>query len=784
MMRVFVVTSDATAARELDQLLDQLGYEICGHATERERTRPGIEAARPDLVLFHPGEHKLASGLEIASEVQSTLDVPFVFVGVDPPPEAAGSHTYVSRPIDPRVLAANIARALDRRTRERENEAALRFLSMDLLERRGAAFFEEVALRLPSFVGADIGFVGVLRPGEPQRIRTLGFVIDGAAQPSYEYGIPGTPCEGVTRGAAVAIAGGVQRRFPDDAMLAKLDLESYVGAPLFDPRGGVVGHLGVMGRKRIADLDRVKSMVRLFALRTAAEMERQRGEARFSAVFEQAPDALLLVDETGRIVRANHMAVDTFGYSQAELEQLAVDALVPEGERSGHADKRRSFHAHPKPRQMGATRATFFAAKKGGEFVPVEISLSPLDSEDGRVVVAAVRDVSERLREQEQRARLESELRQAQKMESLGALAGGIAHDFNNLLSAVMGNVELARSDAPGSAQLAARLEQITTACNRASELVRQILAFGRKQPKTRAVARIEPVIEEAVRLLRATLPAKMRVTARVAVECPTIRVDVNQIHQVLMNLGTNAWHALDGKRGTIAFTAAPETITEAPPGTTLARGRYLRVDVSDDGAGMDAATKERVFEPFFTTKELGKGTGLGLAVVHGIVADHDGAIRVESELGIGTTFTVYLPEHAGAVTEVEQPHASPTRGFGRVLLVDDEALVARTTKQILERLGYQVELHLRPVDAVRSLRESPDRFDVILTDQSMPEMDGLEVAQAAAATRPDLPVILASGNRTLSEEDRAAAHVAVTLDKPFTAAQLADAVTRALRRA
>jgi PAS domain S-box-containing protein len=494
----------------------------------------------------------------------------------------------------------------------------------------------------------------------------------------------------------------------------------------------------------------------------------QASEARFGGVFEFAPDALLIVDAAGRIVLANRLAETMTGYSRDELIALTVEDLVPAARRARHVELREGYRTQATPRRMGAG-SQLWALHKNGTDVPVEISLSPLHA-DGGLTVAAMRDVSERLRLENERASLETHLRQSHKMESLGTLAGGIAHDFNNLLTVIITNAELAR--APD--RIGDNLDAIATASTRAADLVRQILSFSRNQPSVRAPSSLRTVVEEATRLLRATLPTAIQLVIEIADDLPVVFIDSTQILQVLMNFGTNAWHAIDRPNGTIRIEVdaiGPEAITVRG----MAPGRYARTRVRDDGRGIDPANLTRVFEPFFTTKTVGQGTGLGLAVAHGIITSHGGAIEVDSAPGRGSTFTMYLPESTVAAREVKPiaptvPAADAAqRGSGRVVVIDDEEPVGKALAKVVERLGYTVSRFVRPADAVAAVRDDPHAFDLILTDLNMPEIGGLDVAHMIHGIRPELPVVLVSGNLVHTSEQLAAAGILCSLAKPFT---------------
>lgn len=409
----------------------------------------------------------------------------------------------------------------------------------------------------------------------------------------------------------------------------------------------------------------------------------------------------------------------------------------------------------------------------------------------GRIVSVqgAYQDITERKRAEAQRRDLEAQLRESQKMESVGTLAGGIAHDFNNILGAILGNVALARDDlGPGHPALES-LEQIQTAGLRARAMVQQILAFSRRQPHELLSQPLRPVLEESLSLLRATLPARVRLATRFSAAPIRVRADATQIQQVMLNLCTNAWHAMHGSSGLIEVGLEPATLDQqaARRLSALAAGDYAHVWVRDNGNGIEPATLARIFEPFFTTKPVGQGTGLGLAVVHGIVLSHHGAISVDSAPGKGSTFHLYFPVVAGELAEdgSPRPHTEPLRGSGQhVLYTDDDEVMLLLVERLLLRLNYRVSCYSDPRQAVREVQARPRAFDLVITDFNMPEMSGLEVAEAVRNARPDLPVILSSGY--LSEDLRTQAQrlgVVSLLQKQNTHDDLAEVVHRVFTR-
>jgi two-component system cell cycle sensor histidine kinase/response regulator CckA len=373
---------------------------------------------------------------------------------------------------------------------------------------------------------------------------------------------------------------------------------------------------------------------------------------------------------------------------------------------------------------------------------------------------------------------LEAQLRQAQKMEAIGTLAGGIAHDFNNILGAILGNVELARMDVPPGQEARESLDEIAAAGRRGMSLVSQILTLGRQQETAKRVLRLGDVVDEAMALLRSTLSTNVALAATIDADTPNVSADPTQVHQIILNLVTNAWHALGKGAGRIELRVDGVSL-EGEGGVPGAR--HARLRVTDDGAGIDAAILDRIFDPFFTTKAPGEGTGLGLSVVHGIVKDHGGTIRAESAVGRGTTFEILLPAVAAAPDAPAAEEAPLLGGRGqRLLYLDDEEPLVRMTQRLLGRLGYRVAGFTRPDEAVEAVRRDPSAFDAVLTDYNMPGLTGLQVARLVASIRPDLPVFLTSGY--LSDELReGAARVGVkhVIYKPNTIEEMCEAIDR-----
>ncbi|PYX34902.1 MAG: hypothetical protein DMG80_00275 [Acidobacteria bacterium] len=471
--------------------------------------------------------------------------------------------------------------------------------------------------------------------------------------------------------------------------------------------------------------------------------QRKQAEDRFRLLIETAPTGVLICDEKGRITEANAQLQRMFGYTQEELVGQAVEMLVPEQHRGVHVGHRGAYVNKPQTRPMGVGMELRGRRKDATTF-PLEISLGPLVTGEGTWISSTVVDISER-------KKLEQQLQVSQRLESVGQLAAGIAHDFNNILTAITGNAKLALADLPVDHPVQRNLAEIQKGSLRATQLVRQILTFGRQDAPKREVIKLTPVVEEALKLLRAGLRAGIEIRTHFDSELPDVFADSTQVHQIVMNLATNAADAMAKKSvGVLEIRSEPVIVDADLAHTTpeLREGSYVRLSIRDNGCGMDKATTARIFEPFYTTKPLGEGTGLGLSVVHGIMKTHCGAVTVYSEPGKGTVFQLYLPAAQEAAQEARtQKTQGEIRGHGeRVLYVDDEEPLVFLMTRMLTQLGYQVTGCTEPQKALETFRSGPHDFDVVVSDLSMPQMSGIDLAREILQTRPGMPILIASG--------------------------------------
>jgi PAS domain S-box-containing protein len=509
---------------------------------------------------------------------------------------------------------------------------------------------------------------------------------------------------------------------------------------------------------------------------------RKRAEARFRLAVESSPNGMVMVDSTGKIVLVNREIERMFDYPREELLGQSIEMLVPERFRDRHPAYRGSFFRSPNRRAMGAGRELFGLRRDGTE-LPVEIGLNPIETEDGLFVLSSIVDVGARQRAEEERRHLEEQLRHAQKLEAIGTLAGGIAHDFNNILGTVFGYAELLERQVQTD-EARADVREVLSAAERGRQLVRQILSFSRRQAIVRKPIAIGKTVTEAANLLRPMIPSIVDLQLRISPEVPRVMADPTGIHQIMMNLGTNAVQAMPGG-GVLEIGLEPlylqDSMARAHPG--LREGHYALLKIRDTGIGMDQNVLARAFEPFYTTKQAGSGTGLGLAIVRGIVLDHEGTVELESEPGRGTTVTCLFPT-LEAGEEVTQPRTAPmpTGSGQRILFVDDEHALSRAAERNLRELGYQPTVASDGLAVLDMLRQTPTAFDLLVTDFSMPMMNGLELARQVHEIRPDLPIILATGFiEDLAPEELASAGIRRTLRKPVTKRELGEAIHAAI---
>ncbi len=593
----------------------------------------------------------------------------------------------------------------------------------------------------------------------------------------------------------------------------------YAGAPLINSEGHSLGALCVMDRTPRSLTAEQLVALQALSRRAVAQLElrrqtrdlaaREEEAGRMLAVAEKARHALLGVLEDEKLATANLQE------SEARFRQLAenihevfwitdprksemlyvspayeriwgrtcaslmenpgtwLEAVAPE-------DRERVRLAVATKQERGVYDESYRILRPNGEVRWIHDRAFPIMDGAGRVarLVGTAEDITDR-------RQLEEQFRQAQKMEAIGTLAGGIAHDFNNILAAIFGYTELAKLRVAGDPVTSEHLAAVLQAGLRARALVRQILTFSRQQVQQRHAVQLSPVVAEPLKLLRATIPTDIDFELSLPTGLPDVLADPTQIHQIVMNLCTNAAHAMRAGPGRLVVRlenfAVDRALAESNP--ALRPGPYVRLSVSDTGQGMDRATLTRIYEPFFTTKGPGEGTGLGLSVVHGIMQSHEGAVTVYSQPDEGTTFHLYFPATGAKAAELAVPAADIPTGHGqRILFVDDEKPLALLGQKMLEQLGYAVQSSSSVAEALALVKANPSAFDLVITDQTMPGMSGTNFARQLLVLRPDLPVVLSTGySASLTDQYIRSMGLRDLLFKPHTLQALGVAVHRAL---
>jgi hypothetical protein len=527
--------------------------------------------------------------------------------------------------------------------------------------------------------------------------------------------------------------------------------------------------------------------------------ERERAEARVQAVLDAAPDALLGVDEFGNIVLVNAAAERMFGYPRYDLAQMTVHRLIADGLPAVSTVLRITGDSTPldtdRPSETPSLGwATRTGQRRDGTQLPVEISCSALDDGTGLIVVAAVRDVTERLRVQAEQERLRAEaerqetenrMHRTQRLESLGQLAGGIAHDFNNILAVILNYAAFIVEDAAGT-PYAADAEQIARAGRRGSELTHQLLAFARREVIRPRPLDVNSVLAEVEQMLSRSIGEHITLTVRAAAGLPAVMADPGQLEQVIVNLAVNARDAMPGGGKLIIDTSLVTIDADYTAARTrLEPGQYVRIRVSDTGTGMPQEVIDKAFEPFFTTKPAGQGTGLGLATVYGIMTQAGGTVHIYSEPDYGTTITLLLPSTDAVAEAADEPTDTGITLDGRgatVLVAEDEPALREVTERILDRGGYHVLTAASGAEALQLLRNHTGPIDLLLTDVIMPGMLGKDLADAVKAAQPGIKVVFMSGyaQPVLTSHGTLPPNVHL-LEKPFTGTELLQALHQQL---
>ncbi|MFZ5774112.1 MAG: ATP-binding protein [Thermodesulfobacteriota bacterium] len=516
--------------------------------------------------------------------------------------------------------------------------------------------------------------------------------------------------------------------------------------------------------------------------RRLAEEALARSALEWSAAMDASEDVVYLLDCQRRILRGNQAFLRMVGVDSVEeaVGRHIVELIHPDGE----AEPCPVCRAQVELRDFHLVMEADHPDNPAGR--PIEIAVKIVQDPNGEPlsILMTLHDLTSSRQEQEERSRLEAQLRQAQKLEAIGTLAGGIAHDFNNILMPILGYSEIVLEQMEPGSELATDLAQVITATGRAKELVQQILAFSRQGEQEAKPIRVQSVVKETLKLMRASVPTTIEIRQEIDNGCEPVMADPVQIQQVVMNLCTNAYQAMREHGGVLSIRLSQVEFEgeEAFRMGLKEAGRYLHLAVADTGPGIPLAMQERIFEPYFTTKKQGEGTGLGLAVVHGIVKRLSGEIRVQSEPGQGTEFSIYLPVVSGLSQEGRVPAGPLPVGSEHLLLVDDEPDIVRLLSHQLGGLGYRITAFSDSIEALTTFRDRPEEFDLLITDMTMPRMTGAELAMEVLRVRPGMPVVLCTGFSDLITPEQAhAIGIRRFIMKPVIRRELAEAVRQSL---
>jgi len=615
----------------------------------------------------------------------------------------------------------------------------------------GDEFLYSLVRHVANALQVRSAFVAECTDKTKTKVKTLAFWKGDGFGENFEYELSGTPCEDVIGGNICCHSENLQALFPGHKILTELNAEGYLGIPLKDSGGAPIGHLAVLNDNPIENDTHEISILKIFAARAGAELERKRAEGalqksekRFKELFESSPNAIFVYGSDGNLLDVNPEACRLQRMTYEELISKNVAELVP------HSLREKTIKHFDNLFKDGYGYSEGLSRTKEGIDIPIEIRVKRFHFADQPALLFHVHDIS-------RRKRLEEQLLQAQKMEAIGTLAGGIAHDFNNILTVILGNVEFGLQSAPVESSVNQELQNIEKAALQARDLTGHLLTFSRNHEHKPKVVNLNEIITEQMKLLMRCIGEDIQITTRLDAQLNTILGDPTQIQQILMNLAVNARDAMPkGGKLTIStrnFSADDNFLIEQAQvyGQNEIRddsGNYVEIIIEDTGLGIERKNQAHIFEPFFTTKEVGKGTGLGLAVVYGIVKQHQGSIQIESKVKKGTSFKIYFP--AMSKLEVAKTNKiSPKSiegGHETILVVEDEEAVRKLCQRILEPLGYKIITAQNGKEALSLFKNGYKNIDLVIMDVVMPEMSGPDAFKEISIIQPDLPTIFVTG--------------------------------------
>jgi PAS domain S-box-containing protein len=813
---ILIVGDTLLSVDMLRTVLEGEGYGVIV-ATSGEKALQRAELKTPDLILMDvllPGMDGFETCRRLKTQ-ENTGEIPVIFITTPGVPKCkvkgfeAGGVDYVTKPIEVEDVLAKVRTHLTFRTMHRELEAQNERLQQEVAERRQA---EEEVRRLNTELEqkmeqrtSELNAANNLLQGEieerkraekaikesEEKFRVLsdqsllGILIIQNGKIQYvnrtTSEICGYPIEEMMNWGPNAFSKVVH---PDDLPFV---MEQARRKQLGEPdiitsyswraitKSGAVKWIESYSRtipygNSPADF----AMMADITERKRAEEGLKESEEWYRVATENSNDGIAIV-KADQYLFVNQKVLEIFGYDRRE--EIVGQPIF----KLAHPDDRDRLIDINRKRQRGEilpTRYEFKGIRKDGGEVFTEVSVAITTYRGEIVFLAFLRDITER-------KKLESLLQQAQKMEAIGTLAGGIAHDFNNILAVILGGVELSILGIPKESPAHSYLIEVLKATERATDLVQQILTFSRKKELERKPLQLGIICKEALKMLRASIPTTIEIQQDIVPKSGIALVDPTQIHQIIMNLCSNAAHAMQEKGGLLRFSLRNIDFSheDVPPGSDLIPGPYLNLTISDTGYGIEPTVLKRIFDPYFTTKGIGEGSGLGLAVVHGIVKGYKGAIQVHSELGKGTTFQVYIPRIESAKgLQMHRKAKDLPRGTERILWVDDEESIIRFGKMMLGYLGYEVVGTTSSLEALEIIKGHPKKFDLVITDYTMPKMTGTELAREIIRIRPEIPIILITGlGEFMTADQKEAAGIRKAVMKPLEIHSLAEKVREVL---
>ncbi|AEB08403.1 response regulator [Desulfobacca acetoxidans] len=813
--RILIAEDEAIVAEDIRRTLEKFGYQVVGMVSSGAEVLAKTAEFNPDLVLMDIVLQGKMNGIEAAEVIQTRHQTPVIFLTAyaDAATLERAKVTepfgYILKPFEDQSLHTAIEIALYKSQAQKRiahlnavlravrnvNQLIVREQDLDRLIQQACRLLVETRGYHQAWIfllDSDLEIFKTATAGSAERDREMLELLEQRLRPG---------CIGFFHQPGLTILSVLADSCPtcplrqyyekEGAFITRLEIagEPYglMGVALPQAMLGDVEEQSLF-QEVAGDLAFAIHGIYLTEKNRLAEEERRQTEARLHAIFSYAPNvAIQGFDRQGRMLFWNKAAEAIFGRPEINgvadiFDDLLTDKngrqnlkmILAEVDRTGLPYGPQEFVFHNPAGHQGIAKATIFS-------IPVE--------QGSKEFICMSVDITDLKQEEENRVKLEAQLRQTQKMEAIGTLAGGIAHDFNNILAALLGYTELSLLGLdlePDQEQIRKNLEAVIQAGNRARDLVRQILTFSRQSEEKQKPVQVSLVVQEALKFLRPSIPTTIEIQAHLDAKNgdDMVWADPAQIYQVVMNLCTNAYQAMQERGGILRVSLTNILLRNEPIQTIpqLQEGSYVKLTVRDTGQGMDAWVKDRIFEPYFTTKKPGEGTGLGLSVIHGIVMHLNGAIVVYSEPGRGSTFQIYLPHWKGTSVPRLDYAASIPRGQERILVVDDEPPIADLVQQLLQRLGYQVTAVTNSQEALKIFQANPDAFDLVITDLTMPHLTGLELSRKILQRRADLPIILCSGysDITVAAEMRKIG-IKEYLMKPISARTYGETIRRIL---